>query len=80
MSAHPHPSHLSDNEIEIEIQLSTKKRLPRRRSFLQSILQKPCFVTSVLLQNKQFTTLAENGEYLISAQPRKSAHSQGPKI
>ena len=33
----------------------------------------------VLLQNKH-TTLAENGENLISAQPRISAHSQGPKI
>jgi len=26
------------------------------------------------------TTLAENGENLISAQPRISTHSQGPKI
>ena len=33
----------------------------------------------VLLQNEH-TTLAENGENLISAQPRISAHSQGPKI
>ena len=33
----------------------------------------------VLLQNKH-TTLAENGENLISAKPRISAHSQGPKI
>ena len=33
----------------------------------------------VLLQNKH-TTLAENGENLISAQPRISAHSQGPNI
>ena len=33
----------------------------------------------VLLQNKH-TTLAENGENLISAQPRISAHYQGPKI
>ena len=32
-----------------------------------------------LLQNKH-TTLAESGENLISTQPRKSAHSQGPKI
>ena len=34
---------------------------------------------TVLLQNKH-TTLAENGENLISAQPRISAHFQGPKI
>ena len=27
--------------------ISTNKRLPRRRRFLQSILQKPCFVTSL---------------------------------
>ena len=33
----------------------------------------------VLLQNKH-TTFAENGENLISAQPRISAHYQGPKI
>ena len=33
----------------------------------------------VLLQNKH-TTLAENVENLISAQPRISAHSQDPKI
>ena len=33
----------------------------------------------VLLQNKH-TSLAENGENLISAQPRMSAHPQGPKI
>ena len=67
--------------------LGTNKRLPGRRSFLQSILQKPCFVTSsrfvllfiVLLRNKH-TTLAENVENLISAQPRISAHSQGPKM
>ena len=57
------------------------KRLPRGRRLLRSILQKPCFVTSsrfviafvVLLQNKH-TTLAENGEKLISVQPRISAH------
>ena len=33
----------------------------------------------VLLQNKH-TSLAENGENLIGAQPLISAHSQGPKI
>ena len=33
----------------------------------------------VLLQNKH-TTLAENVENFISAQPRISAHSQDPKI
>ena len=32
-----------------------------------------------LLQNKH-TKLAEKGENLTSAQPRISAHSQGPKI
>ena len=32
----------------------------------------------VLLLNKQ-TTLAENSENLISAQPRISAHSKGPE-
>ena len=65
---------------------STNKRLPRRRSVLRSILQRPCFVTSsrfvtaftVLLQNKNTTLIAENGDNLICAQPRISAHSQGP--
>ena len=33
----------------------------------------------VLLQNKH-TTLVENGENLINALPRISAHSQGPNI
>ena len=33
----------------------------------------------VLLQNKH-TTLTENGEDLISARPRISAHPQGPKL
>ena len=33
----------------------------------------------ILLKNKH-TTLTENGENLTSAQPRISAHSQGPKI
>ena len=33
----------------------------------------------VLLQNEH-TSLVENSENLISAQPRISAHSQGPKI
>ena len=35
---------------------------------------------TVLLQNKNTTLIAENGEKLITAQPRISAHSQGPKI
>ena len=39
-----HPAHLSDNQIEIE--LSSNNRLPQRCSFLQSSLQKPCFVPS----------------------------------
>ena len=66
--------------------ISTNKRLPRRRRFLQSILQKPCFVTSLrfvttiycLLQNIH-TTLTENGENLVNAQPPISAQSQGQK-
>ena len=57
---------------------------PEEGVFAQGILQKPRFVTSsrffyshlliVLLQNIKHTTLAENGENLISA------HSQDPKI
>ena len=34
---------------------------------------------TVLLRNIH-TTLVKNGENLISAQPRISAHSQGPKL
>ena len=63
---------------------------PEERVFLRvRILQKPCFVTSscffllafiVLLQNKH-TTLAENGENLIIAQPQISAHlEQAPTL
>ena len=37
------------------------------------------FPFTVLLQNIHVTFL-ENGENLISAQPRISAHSQGPKF
>ena len=40
------------------------------------VLLLPAFI--VLLQNKH-TTLAENGENLISAQPRISAHPKGRK-
>ena len=50
------------------------KRPSRRRSFLQGIVQKPCFLTSLLFVisiycfvAKYTTTLAENGENLISA-------------
>ena len=63
------------------------KRLSQRCSFLQSILQNLALshlhllllLFFVLLQNKH-TELAENGENLISAHPRISAHSQDPKI
>ena len=63
--------------------ISSNKRLPRRRRFLQSTLQKPALLHLrvfflpfiVLLQNKR-TTLAENvnKKNLISAQPRINAH------
>ena len=57
------------------------KRLPRTRSFLQSILQKPCIVTYLLVLLLPFIvllqiihiTLAENGENSISAQPQINA-------
>ena len=64
------------------IPLSTNKRLPQVQSFLQSILQKPCFVTSscfvvsiyCIVANEN-TTLAENCKNLISAQPWISTNS-----
>ena len=67
--------------------INFNKRLPRGRSFLQSIFKNLALLLLrvlllafiVLLQNKH-TSLAENGENLISAQPRISSHSQGPKI
>ena len=49
---------VSDNEMEIEIEyVLLNRRLSRRRIFIQSILLKPCLVTSsrfvhVLLQSK----------------------------
>ena len=72
---------------------STNMRLSRREfssgysKFTETLL---CYIhLRVLLlltinrffffQNKH-ATLAENGKNLISAQPRISAHSQGPKI
>ena len=87
MSAQPrrsaHPTPLPPTKPPIR----DNKTPSRRWSFLQSILQKPCFATSALFVStiycfvaKYTTTLAENGENLISAQPRISAHSQGPKI
>ena len=73
------PGVLPGGEVAYELYSNkrpTSNKLPRRRSFLKSILQKPCFVCCfvrvlllsfiVLLQNKH-TALAENGENLISA-------------
>ena len=61
--------------------IRANERVHRRRSFFQSILQKPALLHLrvlllpfiVLLQNKH-TTLAENIENLISVQPRIRAH------
>ena len=69
------------------ILISTNKRGPEDGVFIRvfyrnlALLYLPVLLLPlvVLLQNKN-TTLAENGEYLISAQPQISAHSQGPKI
>ena len=82
ISAHPTPPHPTPLPPPNET-------LPQRQSLLQGqsiyrnltllhlrILLLPFIV---LLQNKH-TTLAENAENLISAQPQISAHSQGPKI
>ena len=77
MSAQPrinaHPTALPTSKTPIR----DNKRPTRRRSFLQSTLQKPCFLASSLFVStiyyfvaKYTTTLAENGENLISAQPR----------
>ena len=49
------------------------------RSLALLLLGVLLFAFIALSQNNQ-TTLAENGENLISAQPRISAHSQGPKM
>ena len=57
------------------------RRLPRRPSFLQSIIFTEtllCYIFAFCYY--YFFELAENGENLISAHPRISAHSQGPKI
>ena len=66
--------------------MSSNKRLPRGlfvrvfyRNLALLLLRVLVLAFIVLLQNKH-TSLAENGENLISAQPRISAHSQGPKI
>ena len=80
MSAQPrisaHPTPLPPTKTPMR----DNKRHSRRWSFLQGILQKPCFVTSSLFVisiycfvSKYTTTLAENGENLMSAQPRINA-------
>ena len=74
ISAHPTPLPPTKTPMR------DNKRHSRIRSFLQGILQEPCFVTSSLFVisiycfvSKYTTTLAENGENLMSAQPRISA-------
>ena len=66
--------------------------LTKDRVYFQSILQKPCFVTSSvllltfigLLQNKQLLHLLKMVKILQATAnkcpPRISAHSQGPRI
>ena len=73
MSTHPTPLPPTKTPIRDD------KRPSRRPSSVQSILQKPCFVASSLFVisiycfvAKYTTTLAENGENLISAQPRSA--------
>ena len=46
---------------------------------LALLLLRVLLLAFIVLQKKH-TSLAENGENLISAKPRISAHSQGPKI
>ena len=65
-----------------QTQIRDNKILSRRRSFFfQSILQKPCFVKSFCFVITIYCFVAKytyytcwNGESLISAQPRISAH------
>ena len=44
------------------------------------LLLRVLLLAFIVLLQKKHTSLAENGENLISAQTRISAHSQGPKI
>ena len=81
---------MSDNEIEIEIEIEKVqiRDFPEDgvfsevfyRNLALLLLRVLLLSFTVLLQNKNTTLIAENGETLISAQPRISAHSQGPKI
>ena len=79
---------MSDNEIEIEIEYALIRDFPEDGVFfrifyrnLAALLLLRVLLSAfiVFLQTKH-TTLAENGENLISAQPRIRAHLQGPKI
>ena len=47
---------------------------------LVSLSRKPLSSSFYFFDIVFYVTLVENGENLISAQPRTSAHSQGPKI
>ena len=72
---------LSNNEIEIRIKLVLIREKPKSQ-FSSAYFTETLFFyihLRVLFQNKH-ATLAENGKNLISAQPRVSAHSHGPKI
>ena len=72
-----HPPRISAHPDPTLLPLPTLFRVLYRNLALLRlrVLLLPCIV---LLQNKH-TTLAENGENLISAHPRMGAHSQGPK-
>ena len=77
ISAHPHPTYLSDNEIEIEIDKVLIRGFPEGgvfprvfyRNLVLLLLHVLLQAFTVLLQNKNTTLIAENGENLLSAQP-----------
>ena len=102
---HPHPtpppshSHSNLNKRPLPCRyppkegISTNLRLPRRQSFLQSVLQKYCFVASSCFVITIYCFLAKYAYYtcwkwwkfnkcpaLNKHPPQISAHSQGPKI
>ena len=79
ISAHPHPTHLSEKVLIRGFLEDGVSFRVFYRNLALLVLRVLLLAFIVLLQNKH-TSLTENGESLISAQPPISAHSQGPVV
>ena len=73
ISAHPHPTYLSESILIKDFPKDGVFFIVFYRNLALLLLRVLLLAFIVLLQNKH-TSLAENSENLISAQPRISAH------